>query len=568
MAQTEEVQVLKITAIENVKSIKELKDNITLLKKELETTSMEDDKYSETLKELMVNQNALKDAMYNTTGSLQDLTEGAKGTAMSYNGLVHQMAKLKAELRTVDISTEAGKEKFDGLAQEIKNVNDKLKELDAEQGNYTRNVGNYEGALKNWSTGMDSLDKGMKMFQGGVMGVKGAMDGLAVNPAFTLLGLLVPIVTKLGEAFKQDKDAMSSLSAVGKSFKPVMDAISGVVGKVVDILADLTAKVAGWIANNGIFQKVLNGIVGVGNAIVKFVVAPFKGVIEAIRVFKEKGVKGLREAGKAFAEEMKNGVAFKSNFEAGASIVTAISAGAKSKKGEAESTGKETGEKIGVGIMKGIQEALKREANAQKAKDELAKEMEAFYKEAMDVPLDIEEELNKQLEAINDAFVANRRKTLQEYIDDYEVAINTVGSLMTSMADILETYSDADEKNAKKAKALRIAVATIDTISGAIKAFTQAPSKIVGALEASAVIAMGTANIAKIKATQVGGTSESSITASVPTTTAPEVSTNFDSVKTLTGASSESNINKVVLVTSELEAVQQGTATKVEESTF
>ena len=65
------------------------------------------------------------------------------------------------------------------------------------------------------------------------------------------------------------------------------------------------------------------------------------------------------------------------------------------------------------------------------------------------------------------------------------------------IADLYETDEENAEKNANKIKALRIAAATVDTISGAIGAFMQASEtipppygQIVGALEAATITAI------------------------------------------------------------------------------
>ena len=94
------------------------------------------------------------------------------------------------------------------------------------------------------------------------------------------------------------------------------------------------------------------------NAIVQFIAAPVKGVIAAIKVFKEKGVKGLADAGKAFAAEMKGGVAFKANYEAGQAMADGILAGAKSRKKEAQTTGKAIAEEMAKGAGESIDDMI------------------------------------------------------------------------------------------------------------------------------------------------------------------------------------------------------------------
>ena len=137
----EVITILKFDT--DVKSINDLRNNIKILKENLGDLEIGTQEYQDTLEELKVNQAALKDAMYATTASMDDLKNAATGTSESYNSLVHRMSSLKEELRATDVSTEQGKARFKELASEINNVNDKLKDMDALQGNFQRNVGNY-----------------------------------------------------------------------------------------------------------------------------------------------------------------------------------------------------------------------------------------------------------------------------------------------------------------------------------------------------------------------------------------------------------------------------------------
>ena len=205
------IQIIKIDTSPASLSIKDLRNNIKLLKESLDEKNIGTPEYKAALKELQLNQNALKDAMYATSASMDQVVESAKGAGTSYNSLVHRMAELKQELRATDVSTESGKNKFKELAAEVNNVNDKLKDMDALQGNFQRNVGNYPGLMKNFAGAMDSLDKGLKVTQGGVMGLKGGFDALAANPIITIVGVLLNIFSQLAGKIKENESATSAL---------------------------------------------------------------------------------------------------------------------------------------------------------------------------------------------------------------------------------------------------------------------------------------------------------------------------------------------------------------------
>lgn len=114
----------------------------------------------------------------------------------------------------------------------------------------------------------------------------------------------------------------------------------------------------------------------------------------------------------------------------------------------------------------------------------------------------------------------------QKRIENYQKVGESIGNILGSVADAWESEINAQveagkmsEEEGKRAfervKALQIAEAVIQTISGAISAFMSAQSlgfpwgTIVGAAQAAAVTAAGTAQIMKIKNTQFNSSSSS-----------------------------------------------------------
>ena len=653
----ETITILKVGTEEAVKSVNDLKNNIKILKDNLGELEIGTEEYQNTLDELKVNQNALKDAMYATSASMEDLAKAATGTSETYNSLVHRMAALKEELRNTDISTDRGKQRFQELAGQINEVNDKLKEMDALQGNYQRNVGNYESAFKGFSKYADTFKKGLDATKGGVMGVKSGFDALSASPVVGTISILISLFMKLSDSLKEDEEGTNAVKKGMDALKPVMDFFSGLLGNIVDILADLITKVASFVSSNGLFQKVIQGVVGVGNSILKFVVAPFKGVIAAIKVFKEQGVKGLGDAAKAFGQEMKSGVAFKENFQAGQAVADTIIAGAKSKKKDAKDAGKNLGKDLKDGLLDGVdklQEEIDKQLEAdmaaimkayeeenkaavKKAEDRLnaldkavnhqkelnsimveddqeraAKEYEIeqtanqkkldlldqFKKEALDRgDLDAylafdQERADLSVEIETNALREKMRLRKQDLKDAEEKAkaqkallkgvASATSGILGSIADMYEEDEENSEKNADKIKGLRIAAATIDTLSGAIGAFMQASEtipppygQIVGAVSAAAVTAAGIAEIAKIKSTKVNGSSGSAATPTSPAVaSAPTLTTEVANVRSLTSASEEDRLNqmasdqRVYIVASDIEASQNQIKTQVAESSF
>lgn len=162
-------------------------------------------------------------------------------------------------------------------------------------------------------------------------------------------------------------------------------------------------------------------------------------------------------------------------------------------------------------------------------------------------------------------------------------SVGATSSLLGSLADLYESDEKNSAKNAQKIKALRIAQATIDMLSGVVAAVANAyksadpaTASVLAAVNSAAIIAAGVANINKIKATQIpGASSAGSGTAATPATVnAPTPTAEVQQVRTLTGASEEERLNRmasdqrVYIVYSDIEAAGKGTRTRVRESTF
>lgn len=652
----ETITILKVGTEEAVKSIADLKENVKALKQKLEETQIDTQEgwleYQKTLNELKVNQNALKDAMYATSGSMDDLTKAATGASESYNSLVHRMAALKEEFRATNDEVKRSE-----LGRQIKEVNDQLKDMDALQGNFQRNVGNYAGDIKkafgDMSQKVDAFGKSLGTAGGGVNGLKAGMDGLAKSPAIATFGILVSVVIKLADELKKNENAMEGIKKALATLQPIMDFFSGLLEKVADFLVDIITDVTEFITSNGLFDKVIKGVMGVGNTILQFIIAPFKAVIAAIKVFKEQGIKGIGDAAKAFGQEVKSGVSFKENFKAGQQVAENLISGVKSKKKNVKEAGKSLGKEAADGFLDGIDQEIDKqidadfaawekaqeEANkkAQKRAEDKLKDLDKTYAHELELngilvenerdraerEYKIQEELNqKKLDLIEkflqdamdrgdiDAYLA-----LQQEKADLEVEIETnalrekkrireqdekdaeekakaqkellkgvasaTSNILGSIADLYEQDEENSEKNANKIKALRIAAATIDTISGAIGAYMQAAATIpppagaiVGAIQAAAITAAGLAQIAKMKSTKVSGSAGNTSVPMMAIASAPTLTTEVSNVRSVTSASEEQRLNqmasdqRVYIVASDIEESQEKIKTQVVESSF
>ena len=158
----------------------------------------------------------------------------------------------------------------------------------------------------------------------------------------------------------------------------------------------------------------------------------------------------------------------------------------------------------------------------------------------------------------------------------WNTMIGTSSAVLGSLADIYESYSKDDEKAQRGIKNLRIASSIIDTLSGAVGAFTQASKtypppygQIIGAASAAAVTAAGMAQIAKIKATNV---STSSAAAAAPAmTSAPVTIEEVPVTRSITGDDEAANLQtsqRVYIVESDIQAAGKRVQVVSDETTF
>ena len=562
MAEQVEVKIITADAVTN---LAQLRDAISKAKGQLEGMDIAGPKYQQQLEEITKMQSLLKNALYATTGDFEGLKKASEGVGTSYNALVKKMADLKRVFR----ATEDAARRME-LAGQIKEINDQLKDLDAAQGNFQRNVGNYASALKGLPPTLGKIKK-----EAGDIGE--TLNIMGKQPILGMVGLLVPLILKIADGLKDNEKALAGVKKLMDALKPVTDVLAGLLDKIADVLVTVIDEVSAFLGSSGLLQKVIQGVMGVGNAILQFVIAPFKGIAAAIKVFKEEGVKGLGNAAKAFGDEMKQGVSFKQNFQTGQTVADTMLSGMASRKKKAQETGKTIGKEVEKGLLKALDV------------DKILAEMDKKAQRAEQRKKDMESLLNPFV----DEYLAEQEKEIQAYFDEmdevqaYEQAMaeyhqervkNMLAAtdafasgtvdLLGAIADAYESNGELSEKEEKRVKNLRIAAATISMLQGAVTAYASAQSlgvpmgPIVGAINAAAVIATGIANIAKIKSTNVSRDSAPSTTApTAPATVqAPALQTAVPTTTVVNGASTETALNnasrpqKVYIVQSEIQA--------------
>lgn len=285
MATTEDVLIFKVNTQEAVQSVGDLKNNIKVLKKDIDGLTIGTTKYQEKLNELKQNQNALKDAMYATSGSMEDVTKAASGMSNSYNSLVHKMAALKEEWRATNDEARRNE-----LGKQISEINTKLKDMDASVGNFQRNVGNYESGVSGlvakfdaWGATLKQMPPTLGAAKESIGKVGETMQLVGKQPILGMIGLLAPIIMKITSSLQDNETAMGAVKKVMDALQPVFDVFSGILEKI----AIGFSKVVDWVlqlaGGGGWFDKLVGSATGVGNALLQYLLTPAKTIIAAFQ---------------------------------------------------------------------------------------------------------------------------------------------------------------------------------------------------------------------------------------------------------------------------------------------
>lgn len=612
MATTEDVLIFKVNTQEAVQSVGDLKNNIKVLKKDIDGLTIGTTEYQEKLNELKQNQNALKDAMYATSGSMEDVTKAASGMSDSYNSLVHQMAALKEEWRATNDEARRNE-----LGKQISEINTKLKDMDASVGNFQRNVGNYESGVSGlvakfdaWGATLKQMPPTLGATKESIGKVGETMQLVGKQPILGIIGLLAPIIMKITSSLQENETAMGAVKKIMDSLQPAFDLLQ----QTLEWIAQGFAQMVDWLINlvggSGWMNKLISVVTGVGNVFLQYLLTPirsaiagFKGLANIVKdIFTGQWgdvKKHAKEAGEGIADAWKEGFSFQSNYEAGQKVGDEFIEGIASKKAKAAEVGKELKDAMSIEEQYGISEDVGEEEydqfaamaaeEAQRAKDEAVLNAMVEGMEAREAALQREADMEKAVadgvtEYLNEQN-EKRKKSDEERAKNTIATLNAAASatsgLLNSLADMYESDEKNAKKNAKKVKTLRIASATIDMLQGAVTAFSSSmqlgpiAGPIVGAANAAAVIAMGIANINKIKSANMDGSSEGGTSSSASVSvSAPSVDTYLPSVRCVTSASEEDRLNrmaspqKVYILQSDIEAAGNQSKTQIEESSF
>lgn len=233
MAQTEDIEIIRIDTGEAVNNLKELNQYIKDLKGSMNEAKMGSDEFVQAQNELDKAVLSQKQIM---NGALNEY-KAAKG---SFNDLSNQLRELKEAWKATGDEAERNR-----LTEEVNKVKAQLNEMNHSIGNFQDNVGNYAGALAPYFKNLEDKLGGVQDTLGSMgMSISGLTNPIkAVNSAFKLLStnpiigvitLLVGLFIKVKDAVSQNEDLQRRWNKALAAFEP----IGNLVAKIFDKLAE------------------------------------------------------------------------------------------------------------------------------------------------------------------------------------------------------------------------------------------------------------------------------------------------------------------------------------------
>lgn len=235
------VTILRFDTGQSVQTLRDLRENIKAYKKELEGLDIGTEEYRQTLVRLQTNQAAVRFAMQGTTASLEDINAAAQGVGKSYNSLSTQLSVLQREQRNINIATDEGKARYAEMAAQINAVNDELKALDAQNGNFRRNVGNYQSAFN-----------GLNMATAQIMRELPSL-GMNVNTFFLAISNNIPMLVDQIQLLREQNrqllaDGKKGINVFGQVLKSFIS-INSLMSIGVTLLTLYGGKLLEWIGS-------------------------------------------------------------------------------------------------------------------------------------------------------------------------------------------------------------------------------------------------------------------------------------------------------------------------------
>lgn len=209
-------------------NLKEYKEYIDNLKGSLLALDKGSKQYEENAKELKEAQEKLNEVM-KLSKSKGDAVEG------SYDNLSQTMSKLKKEWKATGDESKRAE-----LGKQIAEINDKLKNMDASVGVFSRNVGNYQNAFED---AFLKLKDGVTSSIPAINKLNSAFNLIVANPIGATISAIALAITAVVKSMKSSESQFNQFKVATSGIKVVIDGVKNALSSVSKVFVDLISKV-------------------------------------------------------------------------------------------------------------------------------------------------------------------------------------------------------------------------------------------------------------------------------------------------------------------------------------
>lgn len=223
------------------KHVKELKDANKDLAQQLKDGTITETEYTKAIAANNAEIQAESRAIKSNTAVLQAANLTTVDTTMSLDEQRQALNTLQKAYGALDGEARKAADAEGGLRSQIAKLSDSVKQQEAAIGDTRRNVGNYAMQTAEATSKMGFFGQGLNKVSVGFKNANMAAKAMAANPIMAVITVLVTLIMKLAERFKQNGAAMESLTKT-------MGAFNG-VGVILEKLIDGIAKGVTWLSD-------------------------------------------------------------------------------------------------------------------------------------------------------------------------------------------------------------------------------------------------------------------------------------------------------------------------------
>lgn len=234
---TEQVNAVDVNTKQAQASVASLRKEIAGLRDEMLNLAQGSDEYNKKAEEVQTIQDKINSVM--RIGK-KDVV-AVEGSYYALNAQLVELRKAYKMLSEEERKSDVGK----AMIQNIESLDRQLKALDADMGQYQRNVGNYTNSILQAGTQMGGS------FGGAVTGIKNANNALKImsaNPVIAVLGLIATLLSKVIGGLKSSEENTVKMTQAFSGFKVVGDAVTKILQKLGEWLGKIAEKFTEWVS--------------------------------------------------------------------------------------------------------------------------------------------------------------------------------------------------------------------------------------------------------------------------------------------------------------------------------